>query len=360
MKEDEIAYLRLINQKLTGDGDYSPREIAGWMGALQAQDYNMVKWAFGIRMNNATKETIDNAIDNSDIIRTHLLRPTWHFVASENLIWLLNLTAPRIKPTLKYRQDSLDLDLPVLERSNGIISAALKGGKHLTRQEIVSALELEGVLLGDNRASHLLLWAELSGIVCSGRHSGNKPTYALIEELVRGDNKISREQSLELLTVKYFTSHGPATVKDYGWWSGLTSTDIKTGMRLAEDKLKKFSDGSKDLWMGKNSDLAGKVKPVLLLPAYDEYLISYTDRSAVMTKVNHIKAVSDNGVFRPVVLIEGQVAGIWRPSANKDKIIAEVMLFGKVPRSRKAGIEEAASEYGNFIGKKAEVKYTDK
>lgn len=357
MKDDEIAYLRLNNQNLTGEKNYSPREIAGWMGALQAQDYNMVKWAFGVRMQDPKKEIVDNAIDNSEIIRTHLLRPTWHFVSAEDFRWLHSLSAPRIKSTLKYRHDSLGLDNISLENSNKIISEALKGGKHLTRAELAALLKSEGISLDNNRSSHILLWAELSGIICSGRQAGKKPTYALISEVTGEAINKSREEYLGLLVRKYFSSHGPATLKDFAWWSGLSSSDIRTGISVAGDHLASFRTNSTEYLSGKNNDLPEVSHSVLLLPAYDEFIISYADRSAVLTSDNKAKTISVNGIFHPVVIINGKVAGLWKPSAKKETIIVDVFLFNPVARSLKAKIEETASGYGSFLGKKAEVKF---
>lgn len=358
MKNDEIAYLRLYNQKLSGNKKYSPLEIAGWMGALQAQDYNMVKWAFGARMQeDAKKETVDNAINNSEIIRTHLLRPTWHFVSAENFLWLHGLTSPRLRSSMKSRHDSLGLDKILLEESNRIISQALKGGKHLTKDELGALLKSEGLSTDNNRLSHMLYWAELSGIVCSGRQTGNKPTYTLISEIFTEFKYSSKEEYCGMLAMKYFTSHGPATVKDFAWWSGLSSSDIKMGIARAGDHLVNFRANETEYLTGKNSDFGGDTQPVLLLPAYDEYLISYADRRVVITSINKAKVISSNGIFRPVLIINGKVAGLWKPSTKKETIFVSILLFNSVTRSLRSKIEDAASHYGIFNGKKVEVNY---
>lgn len=352
----DIARIRLSNHNLAGRRSMSAGELAGWMGAIQAQDYNMVRWAFAIRMPGSAYETVNKAIDDGEIIRTHLLRPTWHFVSSSDLTWMLDLTAPRIKPSLKYRQIFLGLDQSTLERTNAIIASALRG-RNLTREEIVMILKENGIDVDNNRASHILLWAELSGIICSGRQSGRKPAYALISERVPAGKSLSMEESLGLLAVKYFSSHGPATLKDFAWWSGLSASLVKKAVEIAGDRLSHFNVKGLSYMTGQAPDAAGKGRTALLLPAFDEFLIGYSDRSAVMTKVHHKKAISNNGVFRPVVVINGQVNGLWKPVLKKETVTIEASLFGSAAGNIRSAIEDAAEEYGNFTGKKTEVKF---
>lgn len=354
----EVVHRRLVNQMLA-KGAASPIGLAGWMGAIQAQDFQMVKWAFGIRIPGSTSETIDKAINDGEIVRTHVLRPTWHFVSAANLLWMLELSSPRIRPGLKYRQDFLGLTPEILQKSNSIIPNTLRGGKHLTRDEMIANLKADGITTDNNSFSHIFLWAELNGIVCSGRMAGNKPTYTLISEWVPSSEMLSREESLGKLAVIYFTSHGPATVKDFAWWSGLTAGDIRTGLKSAENELESVVVDSTTYWQARKSlQSVEKTNRAFLLPAFDEFLISYTDRSAVMTGVNHRKAVSDNGVFRPVIVINGQVTGLWKSISKKNKIILESSFFKRATKQIKAAVEEAAFEYGAFLGKKTEVIFT--
>lgn len=359
MTFDEIAHRRLVNQKLTS-GAGSPGELSGWMGAIQAQDFTMVKWAFGIRLPGSTAETIEKAINDGEIIRTHVLRPTWHFVSAVNLLWMLELSSPRIRPSLKYRQDFLGLTPGILEKSKKTIKEALTGGKHLTREELITVLKAGGITTDNNSFSHQLLWAELNGLVCSGRMKGNKPTYTLITEWVPSVRDLPREESLGKLAAIYFTSHGPATVKDFAWWSGLSAADIRKALETADKELESVVADSTTYWQGKNfSSYEQDSNKAWLLPAFDEFIISYTDRSAVMTGVNHKKAVSDNGVFRPVIVINGQVTGLWKPVNRKDRITLETAFFKRPLKQMKVAVEEAALNYGTFLGKKTDVIFSE-
>lgn len=363
MTKNELANLRLANQQLTSPKFTSPEDLAGWMGATQAQDFRMVRWAIGLRIPGSTIQDIDKAIDDGDIIRTHVLRPTWHFVSANDLLWMLDLSAPKIMPGLKYRQVFLGLTPEILTRSNEILSGALKG-KQTEREEIAEVLKSEGIELrtsgdtAENRLSHILLWAELNGIVCSGKTIRGKQTYALISDRIRSGKKPSKNEALGMLASKYFKSHGPATIKDFGWWSGLSAADIKTALEVAGDELVSTEIGSLKYWSGKGQQPGDNQKQAWLIPAFDEIIISYTDRSAVLSSDNHRKAVSSNGIFRPVVIVGNVVVGLWKPVKAKDRLVIEVSPFLSLKKQDKTAISVAAESYGAFLDIKTDVKYT--
>lgn len=281
MNLNDISILRLKNQQLSCSGLKSVKEIAGWMGALQAQDFNMSKWAFGIRMKDSTEATINRAIDSGDIIRTHLLRPTWHFVSSDDIFWIMELTAPRIRAAMKFRDKALGLTETVFRKSNSVIQKSLRNGDHLTREELVSELKRAGIETSGNRASHLLFRAESNGIICSGRLKERKLTYTLLSEWVQKTGTFHHEKALKELSKRYFTSHGPATLPDFIWWSGLSSKDAKLALELSKPDLSVEIIGNQSYWFADYPDNAGSENTeVYLLPAYDEFIISYRDRTA--------------------------------------------------------------------------------
>jgi hypothetical protein len=352
----DISWLRLANQHILNGSFNEPKDLAGWMGAMQAQDFTMVKWAIGLRLPGAEIKKVEKAIEKGEIIRSHLLRPTWHFVSSDDFHWMLELSSPRIKPSLKYRQDFLGLTPKILADSNHIIAETL-GGNDAGRDLIASELRKGGINPDDNRLSHILLWAELSGIVCSGKSPGDKQTYALISDRIPEKRKVPKEEALRMLAVKYFRSHGPATIRDFSWWSGLTSKEIKIALEKAEPELENETVDRRTYWFGRNHVIRPDENSACLLPAFDEFIISYSDRSAVLSLENHKKAVSQNGIFRSVVIIKNQVAGLWKAVKNKDLIILELSLFKKAKRSERSALEEAAEAYGKFLGKKIEVIY---
>jgi hypothetical protein len=299
-----LANLRLINQLIVKNGLVNPKGVADWMGALQAQDYGMAKWAIGLRLQNSTDKQVETAIDHAEIIRTHVLRPTWHFVSADNVYWMHELTSPHIKASLKFRHRQLGLSESILKKSNKTIENALSGGKHLTREELILELKKVKIPLTENRASHLLLWAELEGITCSGATKGGKQTYAILEEWVPKKKDWTHEEALANLASKYFSSHGPATLNDFTWWSGLSVHEARCALESTGSKFASKEIDGKTYWFTEINSLPGiNQEEVYCLPAYDEFLIGYEDRTAVLTYEEFKKTVSNNGIFRPTIIV---------------------------------------------------------
>jgi hypothetical protein len=354
----EITASRLVSQQIEKTNFKTAEEIVGWMGAMQAQDYSMVKWAVGVRLPNSTDRVIEAAINNGEIIRMHLLRPTWHLVSAKDIYWMLELTAPQIKATLKSRHKELGLSETIITKSNTVIKKALRDGKHLTRNELVAELEKNRIMTNENRASHLLLQAELDGIVCSGATKGKNQTYALLEERVPKTKSLSREKALAKLARQYFASHCPATLQDFIWWSGLSVSDAKQALEIAKSDLFSKKIGSHIYWFTNFSSISKKdAEDVHLLPAFDEFIISYQDRSAALPFEKHNKAVSNNGIFRPVIVVNGQVMGIWKRTIKKDKVIVETEFFNQPSKATINQIEKATEQYGCFLEKETEFVY---
>ena len=358
MHINEISNLRLINQQVLYSNMKSIDDIAKKLCAVQAQDYNMAKWALGVRVPGSTNEMIEASINNGEIIRTHLLRPTWHIVSSDDIYWLLGLTAPHIKTTLKSRQKELEITGYVIRKSKKIFEKELLDGHHLTRQELASKLEESKIRTNDNRASHIFLMAELDGLICSGRIKGKKQTYALLEERVSNKKMFSREEALAELAGRYFITRGPATLQDFAWWSGLSMSDSRNAIEMIKADFISEKFNSSLFWF-KDPLLLSKRKndEIFLLPAFDEFIISYKDRRAALPKENNSKAVSNNGIFRPIIIHEGKVIGIWRPSRKKEKIIIEIQIFKLINNAIKKLIEKSSKKFGNFLGQDVVITY---
>ncbi len=357
MTPQEISNIRLINQKVDNPEFNAAKEIVSWMGAIQAQDYAMSKWAIGIRLCDPSEQMIESAIDKGEIIRTHLLRPTWHFVAADDLYWMLQLSASKIKSSMKSRNKELELTEAILKRTNKIVEKKLAGSGSMTRDEL--ALEFLGanIKTDNNRLSHILFWAELNEIICSGPVKNNKQSYALLSERVPHKNNLSRDESLAKLAKRYFTSRFPATLGDFVWWSNLSLTDARKAIDFVKSSFIQETFGSEKYWVpysfeGKLSNKSS----IHLLPAFDEFLISYRDRSSSLALIHNKKAVSDNGIFRPPVVINGQVAGLWKRTFQKNKVIIETDLFQPVDKTIKSQIETKARIFGKFINKEPEVR----
>ena len=356
----DIPNLRLYNQQIIGSKFKTPKEIVGWMGAMQAQDFGMSKWAVGVRLPGATDQTIASAIDNGEIIRTHLMRPTWHLIVADDIYWMLELTVPQIKAIMKFRDKVLELDPAIYEKTNFIIVNALQGSKHLSREELTVELEMANIPTDYNKVSHFLMRAEIELFVCSGKTINNKSTFALLSERVPLMKRFSREESASKLALSYFLSHGPATLQDFIWWSGLPISLSRQALESIKSKLVSATVENQTFWF---SDSLSIPEPdrntVFLLPAYDEFTISYRDRTASLPFEMHRKAISSNGIFRPIVVINGEVGGLWRKSTQKDKTRLEVNLFQPVSNALKNLIEEASVQYGNYLNKKIELVFVN-
>lgn len=358
MNSTILAYSRLINQQIAESRFSIPQELVSWMGALQAQNYNMVKWAIGVRLPGLTKKTVEAAIADGDIIRTHLLRPTWHFVAADDIRWMLRLTAPQIKKSMRSRHKQLGISNEIITRSRKIIEQALSGGKHLTRKKLVGMLERGGIDMGDNRASHLLLLAELDEVICCGPTKGKNYTYRLMDERIPESPNLKREEALAKLGQIYFRSHGPATLEDFSWWSGLTITDARKTVNLLGDTLNVEEIDSKTYYRSSGNTLSSESnESTWLLPAYDEFIIGYKDRDAVIAYKDQSKAISNNGIFRPIIVVDGQVTGIWKRISNKDKVMVETQFFEEPSLEVKERVECAAKDYSNFLEKEPVIEH---
>lgn len=361
---ENIGMMRLAAQQVTETRFRNVPELVTWMGAMQAQDLNSVKWAIGVRVEGSTEELVDKAINDGDIIRTHLLRPTWHFVAAADYPAILELTSESVRATLKSRRKQLELDNEYFKKSNPALQRLLENNNHLTREELMTELSMTLPNLDSSRMNHVLLEAELDGLICSGVVKKKQHSFALRSERFRDSASavFNREESLAMLTYKYFRSHGPATINNFNWWSGLSMTECRLGHELIKDKLISEKQANQVYWFSEDSmkvltdessstkKVRNKVKYFHLLPAYDEFIISYRDRSAVLTYEDHNKTVSDNGIFRPVIVLDGQVIGLWNKTIKKNglKIVPDWFI---TPTARiKDQLAIAGKEYAGFLG----------
>ncbi|MCK6694376.1 MAG: winged helix DNA-binding domain-containing protein, partial [Thermoanaerobaculia bacterium] len=277
----EIAILRLSNQQLSGTNFRTVKDVVAHLGAMQAQDFPMAKWAVGARLPGATDETVEKALDNAEIIRTHILRPTWHFVAAEDLRWMLALTAPHIQRRMATYYRQLGMSEALCAKSNKIIARILEG-RTRTRGEIMSELKLAGIPTDELRSTHLMFHAELEGVVCSGPRREKQHTYALIDERIPSGKPLRKEEALAELARRYFHSHGPATLQDYSWWSGLPAAEARAGLEMAKPGLICEKIEGKEYWFKVPGMQAPASTSIHFLPAFDEFMVAYTDRRAAL------------------------------------------------------------------------------
>ena len=359
MENRDIASARLSNQHVSLDSRAnSPEEVLLSLGAIQAQDYPAALWAIGLRCRDSTtKADVEEAIVEREISRTWLMRGTLHFAPSHDVHWMLKLFAPRLVKAAHSRDRNLGLGDDVIKRAEELFAAALRGNKQLARDEMYKILEKGGVNIAGNLGYHMLYRAAWDGLICFGPHLGKQPTFELLHERIANKKEISRDEALVELASRYFTSHGPATVKDFVWWSGLNTTDAMMGIEGTSPGLASGEMGGKTYYMTKSPRPSTDDRRVHLLPAYDEYLVGYSDRSAMlgnedtqrMLRSGKIYFTHSNGIFLPVVVADGEVVGTWKRKNEKGRVVITIKQFAPLDGERMKGVEEAAKRYGDFL-----------
>jgi Winged helix DNA-binding domain len=355
MDHADLVRRRLWNQHVTSPPLDTPALTVRTLGAVQAQDYPAAKWALAQRTKASTDASLDEAFARGTILRTHVMRPTWHFVTPEDIRWLLALTAPRVNALMAGYYRKMELDERTLKRSCAVIEKALRGGRHLTRQTLSTALTQAGVFasLPSMRLGFVLMWAELGALICSGPRHGKQFTYALVDERVPPVRAMSKEEALAELLVRYFSSHGPATIKDFAWWSGLTVKDTRAALDLVDSTLERETI-SGQTYFGPRARRGRTPAPAAgahLLPAYDEGMLSYRDNRVALSRYGP-RLMRDNG---QVVVIDGRVVGSWRRTVVKESVRIEVDPFVKLTRGAMRAIADAAARYGVFLNMPATV-----
>ncbi|MFN0016024.1 MAG: winged helix DNA-binding domain-containing protein [Saprospiraceae bacterium] len=351
-----IPALRLQNHKITVNDLPTPQAVVAHLGAVQAQDYPMAKWAIGARLPTATGATIEAALDTGALVRTHVLRPTWHIVPGHDVRWMLALTGKHIRAAAAARARDLGLDSAICTKANDLIVKALEGGKHLTREEVMQALERGGVATNSSRAVHFMMNAETDAIVCNGVARDKEQTYTLLDEKVPQGAMLSREEALSTLASRFFSSHAPAMLADFHWWSGLPMPDARAGLESIKKNLQSFEWEGKTYWLGEDTARDTGGSSVFFLPAFDEYTVSYKDRSAVFEPRWQPEVITSNGIFRPIIVVDGKVVGLWKRTVQKNKVVLEPSFFETAAMPPRPALETAAQGYSTFLGIPVEIR----
>ncbi|MBP9822389.1 MAG: AlkZ family DNA glycosylase [Candidatus Pacebacteria bacterium] len=352
----DIPQMRLKNQGISDRRFKTVKEVVSWMGAMQAQDYNASLWAIGLRMaGNPKVADIEKAISKGEIIRLWPMRGTIHFVAAEDARWMHSLLTPRLNNTYNDRSDRLGITPEIIKQSKDLFTKALKGNKHLTREALYQILEKAGIKTANSIGLHITYRLAHEGLIVCGPREGKQQTLALFDEWVPKGKEFSREEAIKELTLRYFTSHGPAQIKDLNWWSGLPIKDIKRGIELNGKKLTKETIEGKDYYFS-----ALEIRPIrsirnsqsaFLLPAFDEYIVAYRDRDAVLESVHKEKInPGGNGMLQPVVVINGQVLGNWKKVIKKSTVEVVTVPFVSFGTDGNVSIKIASEQY-NFFNK---------
>jgi hypothetical protein len=351
----DISRQRLHNQHLVVAPFEKPVDVVDWLVAVQAQDYFGAKWALGLRLHDAHDAELDRAFNAGSILRTHVLRPTWHFVTPADIRWLLALTAPRVLAANAAMYRKLELDAATLKRSHKALANALQGGQHLTRDELRATLEQAGLAVGTGqRLAYMVMAAELDGLICSGPRRGKQFTYALLEERVPPVGTLQRDEALATLTQRYFASHGPATAQDFAKWSGLTTVDAKRGLAMVGTQLQRETLNDAEYWFASSAvpiNAKRAAPTAYLLSVYDEYLIGYADRSLIAAPEIAAKLFTMGNALTAVVVVDGQIVGTWRRTLDKGTVTIEINYMSHVTKAQQRMVAAAAQRYGEFLEK---------
>jgi hypothetical protein len=358
-----IAARRLDASGLLATRFSTPEEVVGWFGAVQSQDYAGASWGVGQRLRpGVTTADVDEAFNAGRILRTHAMRPTWHFLLPADIRWILALTSHRVQRLNAPYCRRNELDAPDLARGAEVMANALRDGTFLTRQELGRAMEAAGIALGDMRLMLLVMNAELEGVICSGPRRGKQFTYALLDERVPPTRPLAREEALAELTRRYFTSHGPAQPRDFAWWSGLTIADATEGLALAGPALVRESISGADWWWAPPEDREPRLPAggplVQLLPNYDEYFGSHRDHEPTFDPSMLGQRWVEEVFAAHLVFIDGMAVGGWKRELRPREVVVRPDLLLTLAADERRALEEAAVAYGRFLDIPVRVAWT--
>jgi len=347
-----IPTYRLYSQQIKESRLTTPAQVLFWLGAIQGQDYAGALWSIGLRLPHATKTDVEQAISDKAIVRSWLMRGTLHFVAAEDLRWMLKLVAPRNVTGQRARDQQLGLDEKIYAKCYDVLAKALQGSKMLTRGEAMATVERAGISTQGQRGYHILKRAARDCLLCFGPIRAKQQTFVLLDEWLPKTKEISQEEALTKLARQYFQSRGPATIDDFIWWSGLLRADARSGLEVIKNELQHEIIDGQEYWFSPHSIAAKVQKPsTYLLPGFDEYILGYKNRSAVLDpQYNQRICPGGNGMFLGTVVIDGQVVGTWRKAITKNAV--ELVTTPLVESENGAGldVEGAAGKYRAFLG----------
>ncbi|HXV73068.1 MAG TPA: winged helix DNA-binding domain-containing protein [Acidimicrobiia bacterium] len=351
----DVANWRLATQGLSSPRFEGAAGVVSFFGAVQAQDHGPAKWSLGLRTTGRTESEVEGDYGEGRIVRTHALRPTWHYLAPEDLRWVQGLTAGRVHAQNDIHYRKLALDAATLNHCHAIIQRALAGGNHLTRQEIRERLAAEGVDAEGQRLAYIMMHAELDLLVCSGSPR-SRHTYALVDEWVEPVSSMDAEDALARLTLTYFRSHGPSTDRDFSWWSSLRLSEVRAGMAMVADRLQQREfDGVTYTWAERPPAETSSRPRVNLIQVLDEYVVGYREsRSAIDIDAHHREWRESGGRYDPLIL-DGQIAGTWRRRQTAATLRAEISLAIALSEPQLDALREEAERLAGFFGQELEL-----
>jgi hypothetical protein len=355
----DISLWRLCNQRLLGGSFESAVDAVRHLIAAQAQEYDLAKWSLAQRVPGATTASIEEALDAGAILRTHMLRPTWHFVLPEDIRWVLRVTSPRVQAfnALYYRK--LELDSRTLARGIDVMLRALEGGRYLTRPELAEALRRERIEASGQRLAYVVMHAELEGHICSGPRRGKQHTYAVLDERAPAARVPDADEALARLTRRFFAGHGPATEKDFRWWSSLRAPEVRRGLAMLDGVVERVDMNGTVFW---HAEPPPPVEPgnshARLLQGFDECVVPYADSRWVIDRAGLANNLPEtHNFFVHPLLVDGQIAGMWRRVAKPRTITVELRTARTFEDAERQALQAELARYRAFSGIEVRLAY---
>ncbi|KRA54254.1 hypothetical protein ASD77_06445 [Pseudoxanthomonas sp. Root65] len=338
---------RLQAQRIATPVAASPADAVRHMAAMQAQDYHAALWAVGLRMADATLTQVEDAIVRGEIVRTWPMRGTLHLLAREDVRWMVALLAPRVQAANAARiARDVGFDAPALAHGRQVMEQALRDGVPVARSELYARLDAAGIASGNQRGLHLLNWLAHESVLCQGPRHGKQPTFVLMDAWVPPSAPLGRDEALHRLALRYLQGHGPATVADLAWWSGLTQKDALHALNLAAPELgHEIRDGA-TWWWRADAPAKSRSRAFHLLPAFDEYLIGYRNRTPVLDAAHTRRVFGVNGLVAATAIVRGRVAATWKREADGGVALDPLRTLEDAEH---AGIQRAAQRWQRFL-----------
>lgn len=349
---------RLYTQRLIGLKFATPADAVSFLGAVQGQDYLYSLWALGLRVAGATEASVEQAIADRQLVRTWPMRTTLHYVTAADARWIVRLNAERTLRSAARRLREEGLDDDALARARRIIIAALQAQGPMARPDLLMTLGANGVSPAGQRGYYMLWYYANEGLIAIGPRMGKQQTIVLLDEWLPPTKEKSRDEALAELARRYFTSHGPAQVKDYIWWSSLAAAEARAGLEMVKSQLAQETIGGNVYWFDPSQPAGELTSPTAhLLPFLDEYLVAYRDRDAVLDPSTNALVESGNVIFHAPFLIDGRVAGIWKRALKKERVVIEATPLRPLRDAERDAVAKAAHRFGAFLGRGAELEW---
>jgi hypothetical protein len=314
----DVGLLRLVAQRIAGERLSSAGNVVRHMTAMQAQDYGSALTSVALRINGGKRGDVEAALDAGEIVRAWPMRGTLHFVAAEDLPWMLGLTTERILAGAKTRHAALGFDDAQFDQARDLAVNVLRDARRLSRDEFLAALNSNGFDVSGQRGYHTIWYLAQTGVTCFGPVSGNEQQLVLVDDWISSPRTPDRDEALAEWALRYFVSHGPASIKDFVRWSGLRVTDVRRGLSLVQSQLSCINVDGVEYFMdvetpARLDEFCSQAMGVFLLPGFDEFVLGYGDRSAILAPEFAPRIVpGGNGMFKPTVVSDGQIVGTWK------------------------------------------------